>query len=56
MPDQPIDSRLVGRSTLALLIGDITQVPADAIVNAANSAFALAAGWTEPSGRPRVPS
>lgn len=44
MPDQPIDSRLVGRSTLALLIGDITQVPADAIVNAANSAFAHGGG------------
>lgn len=32
-------SRQFGRSAVRLLVGDITQIPADAIVNAANSAL-----------------
>ncbi len=42
--DSPDDTRTFGRSTLALLPGDITLVAADAIVNAANSAFAHGGG------------
>lgn len=33
------DQRQFGQSTIVLVTGDITQVPADAIVNAANDAF-----------------
>ena len=33
------ESRTFGRSTIELVAGDITRVPADAIVNAANDAF-----------------
>lgn len=33
------ESWQIGRSTLRILVGDITKVPADAIVNAANSAL-----------------
>ena len=38
--DQPAATRSFGRSEIQGLAGDITQVAADAIVNAANSAFA----------------
>ena len=38
------DSRILGRSVLAVISGDITNVAADAIVNAANSAFANGGG------------
>lgn len=44
MVDQPADTRAFGRSVLAIVEGDITQVPADVIVNAANSAFAAGGG------------
>lgn len=37
-------SRVVGRATIMLMSGDITRVPADAIVNAANSAFSHGGG------------
>ena len=40
----PTETRVFGRSVLALLSGDITRVAADAIVNAANSAFANGGG------------
>ena len=40
----PADSRIFGKSVLAILSGDITKVAADAIVNAANSAFAHGGG------------
>ena len=43
MGDQLLE-RAFGRSLIALLAGDITSVPADAIVNAANSAFANGGG------------
>jgi O-acetyl-ADP-ribose deacetylase (regulator of RNase III) len=43
MPEDALE-RAFGRSQLALLAGDITQVAADAIVNAANSAFAAGGG------------
>lgn len=36
--------RPFGRSVIALVTGDITQIPADAIVNAANNAFAHGGG------------
>jgi O-acetyl-ADP-ribose deacetylase (regulator of RNase III) len=39
MTDRPIDQRAFGRSLIVLVAGDITGVPADAIVNAANDAF-----------------
>ena len=44
MIDRPAEIRTFGRSVLALLEGDITRVPADAIVNAANGAFAHGGG------------
>lgn len=44
MTDLPADIRTFGRSVLALVTGDITREPADAIVNAANSAFANGGG------------
>ena len=44
MIDPLADTRSFGRSVLALVDGDITQVAADAIVNAANSAFANGGG------------
>lgn len=44
MTDQPIASRTFGTSVLALVEGDITRLPADVIVNAANSAFAHGGG------------
>jgi O-acetyl-ADP-ribose deacetylase (regulator of RNase III) len=44
MVDPPADTRAFGRSVLAVVEGDITQVAADAIVNAANSAFAAGGG------------
>jgi O-acetyl-ADP-ribose deacetylase len=43
MPDQPVE-RVFGRSVIALVTGDITTFPADAIVNAANNAFAHGGG------------
>lgn len=36
--------RTVGRSEILLMTGDITKVPADAIVNAASSAFSAGGG------------
>jgi O-acetyl-ADP-ribose deacetylase (regulator of RNase III) len=45
--DSPSDRAVevkVGRAVLAIVEGDITRVPADAIVNAANSAFAHGGG------------
>lgn len=42
--DPPVETRAFGRSVLALLSGDITRVAADAIVSAANSAFANGGG------------
>lgn len=42
--DPPADTRAFGRSVLALPSGDITRVAADAIVNAANGAFAKGGG------------
>ena len=42
--NQPPESRTFGKSTLMLVGGDIKQVAADAIVNAANSAFAHGGG------------
>ena len=38
------DERLFSRATIVLMTGDITKVPADAIVNAANSAFSFGGG------------
>jgi O-acetyl-ADP-ribose deacetylase (regulator of RNase III) len=43
MRDEPIE-RAFGHSVITLRSGDITQVPADAIVNAANNAFAHGGG------------
>src|SRR5690242_21665068 len=43
MPDQPVE-RPFGQSVIALVTGDITTFPADAIVNAANNAFAHGGG------------
>lgn len=44
MGDPPSDARTFGQSVLAVLLADITQLPADAIVNAANNAFAHGGG------------
>ena len=44
MNDLAEDARSFGHSTIALVVGDITKIPADAIVNAANSAFAAGGG------------
>ncbi len=44
MVDKPPDRRAFGRSVIEVIEGDITQVAADAIVNAANSAFAAGGG------------
>ena len=44
MVDKPPDRRAVGRSVIEVIEGDITLVAADAIVNAANSAFAAGGG------------
>jgi O-acetyl-ADP-ribose deacetylase (regulator of RNase III) len=44
MDDPLAASRIFGRSVLAIVEGDITRVAADAIVNAANSAFAHGGG------------
>lgn len=43
MDEQPLE-RSFGRSVIALRAGDITTTAADAIVNAANSAFAAGGG------------
>ena len=43
MQDQPLE-RAFGRSVVALVSGDITRIEADAIVNAANNAFAFGGG------------
>jgi O-acetyl-ADP-ribose deacetylase (regulator of RNase III) len=40
----PMSERMIGRSTIEIVAGDIASVPADAIVNAANSAFAAGGG------------
>jgi O-acetyl-ADP-ribose deacetylase (regulator of RNase III) len=42
--DPSAETRAFGRSVLAVLSGDITRVAADAIVNAANNAFANGGG------------
>jgi O-acetyl-ADP-ribose deacetylase (regulator of RNase III) len=44
MVEPPTETRVFARSVLEVLEGDITKVAADAIVNAANSAFAAGGG------------
>jgi O-acetyl-ADP-ribose deacetylase (regulator of RNase III) len=44
MSEEPAIERTIGRATIALMTGDITKAPADAIVNAANSAFSFGGG------------
>lgn len=44
MYDSLVESREFGRSLLGVMSGDITHVAADAIVNAANSAFSHGGG------------
>ena len=44
MEDLPAETRPFGRSVVAVVQGDITRVAADAIVNAANNAFANGGG------------
>lgn len=44
MVDPPADTRAFGRSVLAVVQGDVTRVASDAIVNAANNAFAHGGG------------
>ncbi len=44
MIDRSSASHAVGRSEIVLMTGDITKVAADAIVNAANSAFSYGGG------------
>src|SRR6478735_9414256 len=44
MTGEPVSERAFGRGVIAVVDGDITQVAADAFVNAANSAFAHGGG------------
>ena len=44
MSEEQVAERTFGRGAIAVVAGDITQVAADAIVNAANSAFAHGGG------------
>ena len=44
MSDEPNEERAFGHSVLAVRLGDITKVATDAIVNAANDAFAHGGG------------
>jgi O-acetyl-ADP-ribose deacetylase (regulator of RNase III) len=44
MTDPPVAARTFGRAVLAVIQGDITRLPADVIVNAANNAFAHGGG------------
>jgi O-acetyl-ADP-ribose deacetylase (regulator of RNase III) len=44
MSDQSSETRAFGRGVVALRVGDIARIAADAIVNAANNAFAHGGG------------